>query len=122
LARPMLTDEVVASQGNFVKIASLSLALGLIAASSACVSEQALAPRETGRSVAVRVGTVLKEVPLLFVVDGIRLPKDQVPSLSADQIAKVTVIKGPAALQMFGQDAAYGVVIVTTKSAATRGS
>jgi TonB-dependent SusC/RagA subfamily outer membrane receptor len=118
----MLTDEVVAYQGNLVKIASLSLALGLVAASTACVSEQALAPQETGRSVAVRVGPAANQVPLLFVVDGVRLPKDQVPSLSADQIAKVTVVKGPAALQMFGQDAAYGVVIVTTKSAVTQGS
>jgi TonB-dependent SusC/RagA subfamily outer membrane receptor len=40
-----------------------------------------------------------------------------VPSLSADQISRVTILKGTAALRQYGQDAAYGVVIIKTKSA-----
>jgi hypothetical protein len=38
--------------------------------------------------------------------------------LSADQVAAVQVIKGRRALQQYGPDAAYGVVVITTKLAA----
>jgi outer membrane receptor for Fe3+-dicitrate len=58
------------------------------------------------------------QVPLLYVVDGVRLERDQVPSLSNDQISAIQVIKGHAALKQYGPDASYGVVVITTKSAA----
>jgi outer membrane receptor for ferrienterochelin and colicin len=48
----------------------------------------------------------------------VRLQRDQVPSLTGDQIAKVQVIKGHAALKRYGPDASYGVVVITTKAAA----
>jgi outer membrane receptor protein involved in Fe transport len=64
----------------------------------------------------------LAQVPLLFVVDGVRLQRDEVPSLTSDQIATVKVIKGHAALRQYGPDASYGVVVITTKAAATPGS
>lgn len=119
----MLTDEVVAVSGEFVKIVSLVFAFGLIAASTACVSERALGPQNAGKSIALSVfSPSANQVPLLFVVDGIRYPKDQVPSLSADQVSAVKVIKGTAALRLYGQDAAYGAVVITTKSATTVGS
>jgi hypothetical protein len=47
----------------------------------------------------------------------VRLPRDQVPHLSDDQISVVRVIKGHAALKQYGPDASYGVVVITTKAA-----
>jgi hypothetical protein len=52
----------------------------------------------------------------------VRLQRDQVPSLTGDQISKVRVIKGHAALKQYGPDASYGVVVITTKAAAAPGS
>ncbi len=59
----------------------------------------------------------MSQVPLLFVVDGVRLQRDQLPVLSKEQIAKVEVMKGSAALRRYGPDASYGVVLITTKGA-----
>ena len=59
----------------------------------------------------------MMQVPLLYVVDGVRLQRDEVPTLTNDQIAHVTVIKGHAALKQYGTDASYGVVVITTKAA-----
>ena len=60
----------------------------------------------------------MTQVPLLFVVDGVRLQRDQVPALTNNQISAVQVIKGHAALERYGPDASYGVVVITTKAAA----
>jgi hypothetical protein len=58
------------------------------------------------------------QLPLLFIVDGVRYTGDQVPLLSADLVATVKVIKGHRALQQYGPEASYGVVVITTKLAA----
>jgi len=58
------------------------------------------------------------QLPLLFVVDGVKYQRDQVPLLTADQIAQLRVIKGHAALKAYGPEASYGVVVITTKQAA----
>ena len=63
------------------------------------------------------VSPQMTEVPLLYVVDGVRLQRDQVPNLTGDQIASVQVIKGRAALRDYGPDASYGVVLIRTKAA-----
>ena len=60
----------------------------------------------------------MMQVPLLYVVDGVRLQRDQLPTLTNDQISKVEVVKGHAALKQYGPDASYGVVVITTKAAA----
>ena len=106
-----------------MKLAHLTLTLALALGATACTAERALAPQSAaGGSVATAIGTGMMtgmmQVPLLFVVDGVRLQRDQVPSLTADQISKVQVIKGHAALEQFGPDASYGVVVITTKAAA----
>lgn len=62
------------------------------------------------------------QVPLLFIVDGVRYAGDQVPLLSADMVATVKVIKGHRALQQYGPEASYGVVVITTKLAAAHRS
>ena len=118
----MLTDEVVAAPGEKMKITRLIAALVLIAAATACTAERALSPQAAVRSFASSVAPAADQVPLLFVVDGVRYPKDQVPSLSADQISAVNVIKGHRALEQYGPDASYGVVVITTKHGSARRS
>jgi len=90
-------------------------AFALLATASACTAERTLAPQPSATSVATTVTPAPPQVPLLFVVDGIRLQRDEVPSLSSDEILKVQVVKGRAALKQYGQDGAYGVVVITTR-------
>jgi len=103
-----------------MKTARLTLALALAVAATACTAERALAPQAAGNSVATVSAT--SQVPFLFVVDGVRLKRDQVPALTNDEIAEIRVIKGSAALKQYGQDGSYGVVEITTKAAAARRS
>jgi outer membrane receptor protein involved in Fe transport len=105
-----------------MKLANLTLAFSLAAAGAACTTEHVLSPAAAAPSFATTIAPGLAQVPLLFVVDGVRLQRDQVPSLTSDQIAAVKVIKGHAALRQYGPDASYGVVVITTKAAATPGS
>lgn len=104
-----------------MKTARLTLALALGLAATACTAERALAPQAAGNSVAT-VSAGASQVPYLFVVDGVRLKRDQVPALTRDEIAEIRVIKGNAALKQYGQDGSYGVVEITTKAAAARRS
>jgi outer membrane cobalamin receptor len=99
-----------------MKLAYLTLTLAF--ATAACTAERALSPQPTGHAVASAVTAGMPQVPLLFVVDGVRLQRDQVPSLTNDQISAIQVIKGHAALKQYGPDASYGVVVITTKAAA----
>ena len=92
--------------------------LALAATATACKAERTPPPQPV-EHVASSATSSLPQVPLLFVVDGVRLQRDQVPSLTEAQIAAVRVIKGHAALRQYGPDASYGVVLITTKSAAT---
>lgn len=52
----------------------------------------------------------------LFVVDGIPAGSNDVAS---DDIASVSVLKGPAAAALYGSRAAAGVILITTKSGAS---
>jgi hypothetical protein len=58
------------------------------------------------------------QLPLLFVIDGVRYQSGKQPALSSDQIFAVRVIKGTAAIRLYGRDASYGVVLIITKQAA----
>jgi|SRR3954451_14984468 hypothetical protein len=100
-----------------MKLAHLTLIFATVAATAGCASERALAPRSESSGVKFGVSSRATEVPLLYVVDGVRLQRDQVPALSNDQVLSVSVMKGHLALQKFGPDAAYGVVVITTKAA-----
>ncbi|HUQ98977.1 MAG TPA: TonB-dependent receptor plug domain-containing protein [Gemmatimonadaceae bacterium] len=60
------------------------------------------------------------QLPLLYVVDGVRQARDRVPAISNDAIARVEVIKGSRALREYGPEASYGVVLITTKVSSPR--
>lgn len=118
----MLQLRLDTALGENMKIARLALTLALTATAAACTAERALSPQPASRTFATTIAPNVGQVPLLFVVDGVRLQRDQVPSLTEDQIAEVRVIKGHAALKQYGPDASYGVVVITTKAAANRRS
>jgi len=98
-----------------MKLAHLTLALAFMAAATACTAERALSPQPLGPALTSAAAAGMTQVPLLYVVDGVRLGRDQVPSLSSEQISAVKVLKGRAALEQYGPDASYGVVLITTK-------
>jgi hypothetical protein len=113
----MLTDEVATFGKPIMKIAHLTLALVLASTATACVAERAVSPHPVATQV-VAVSSTMSLVPLLYIVDGVRLQRDQVPTLTRDEISAVQVVKGNAALREYGPDASYGVVLITTKAAA----
>jgi len=94
-----------------MKTARSIAALALFASTAACATERVAAPQ---RSAPVASSTVAL-LPLLYVVDGVRLSRDQVPAIEASRVASVEIVKGRAALERFGADASYGVVLITTK-------
>jgi len=99
-----------------MKMTRLIAALTVITAATACTAERAIAPQRVASSATTIA--VAPQLPLLFVVDGVKYQRDQVPPLSSDQVSAVRVIKGHAALKQYGPDASYGVVVITTKLAA----
>lgn len=111
------TAEVDTAFGKNMKLAHLTLTLALATAASGCTTERILSSQPAEHSAASAVSPAMTQLPLLFVVDGVRLQRDQVPSLTGDQISAVRVIKGHAALKDYGPDASYGVVVITTKAA-----
>ena len=93
----------------------LSTAFALTILSAACATERMAAPDRAAKPAAI--GGTAALLPLLYVVDGVRMPRDVVPTLNPSQVASVEVIKGRTALERFGADASYGVVLITTKQA-----
>jgi hypothetical protein len=116
----MLTDEVGRRFGELMKTTRgiTALLLLMITAATACTAERAISPQPSAPSFSTFAATTTTQVPLLFVVDGVRNPRDQVPLLTPEQIFAVYVLNGHAALKQFGPDASYGVVVITTKQAA----
>ena len=102
-----------------MKLARLIPILAIAATATACKAERTPAPQPVEHVASSDISS-LPQVPLLFVVDGVRLQRDQVPKLTDDQIAAVRVIKGHVALKQYGPDASYGVVLITTKGATPR--
>jgi hypothetical protein len=105
-----------------MRFARLIAALLSMATATACTAERSVSRHAAAPVVASRVTPAASELPLLFIVDGNRLFRDQLPLLTADQVSVVEVMKGRAALEKYGPDAAYGVVIVRTKLASARQS
>jgi outer membrane receptor protein involved in Fe transport len=105
-----------------MKAAALIAALLSISTGTARRPGSAHAPEPTPVAFAAPASAAVTQLPLLFIVDGIRYGNDQVPLLSAELIASVQVLRGRRALQQYGPDASYGVVVVTTKLAHTRRS
>lgn len=96
----------------------LTTAIVALFATAACATQSALAPQPAATGSASATIAAPAQLPLLYVVDGVRYPLDRVPDLDAAQVSSVKVIKGRAALLKYGPEASYGVVLVTTKKVA----
>jgi outer membrane receptor protein involved in Fe transport len=105
-----------------MKAAGLMTLYLSLATASPGRAERALAPNADGPVAATPAPASVSQLPLLFIVDGVRYAGDQVPLLSAELVASVQVIKGRRALEQYGPDASYGVVLITTKLGAARRS
>lgn len=53
----------------------------------------------------------------LCIIDGKKVSREEVDRLSADQIKSVTVLKGKAAVEKYGDEAQGGVLLISTKEA-----
>jgi len=93
-------------------------ALSLLTATSARTADRPVTPKPLPPSVPTSVSSTASQVPLLFIIDGVRYERGQEPAISSDQIFAVRVIKGTAAIRRYGQEASYGVVLIITKQAA----
>jgi len=102
------------------------LAVGILAIATAVhgTPENAVATRANAPTPAVTAAAPgsPNQIPLLFVVDGVRYAGDQVPLLSSELVAAVKVIKGHRAIEQYGPEASYGVVVITTKLASAHRS
>lgn len=53
----------------------------------------------------------------LCIIDGKKVSREEVDRLSSDQIKRVTVLKGKAAVEKYGDEAQGGVLLISTKEA-----
>lgn len=51
----------------------------------------------------------------LYIVDGKKVSREELDKLSAEQIKSVTVLKGKAAIEEYGDEAQGGVLLISTK-------
>jgi hypothetical protein len=101
-----------------MKIAGLIAALLSIATATAITAERPPTPHAAAPAFASSIApSPASQLPFLFIVDGVRYARGQVPLLSEEQVAAVEVVRGHRALQRYGPDASYGVVVITTKLA-----
>jgi hypothetical protein len=105
-----------------MKTAALIAIVLSIATANPGPAERALSPNAAAPIAAAPAAASVSQLPILFIVDGVRYSGDQVPLLSAELVASVQIVKGRRALEQYGPDASYGVVVITTKLASTRRS
>jgi TonB-dependent SusC/RagA subfamily outer membrane receptor len=89
---------------------------------SACMFERGTAPPQPQKAALSQCYSGQGHYPPtpctkpIFIVDGKRLADDGI-DLNPSEIESVEVMKGPTAVQAYGEDARNGVVLITTKRA-----
>ena len=89
----------------------LCLVLSLLA--GACMSPKPAVTPAPSSSAAACSGR--NSAPVIYLVDGKPVTCTAAMSLPSDRIATVEVLKGPAAVSLYGASAAAGVVVIETK-------
>lgn len=74
-------------------------------------------PGTSGQILLRGVGTLQNEKTPLFVLDGKIVTRDELDKLSASALAQIAVLKGPEAVALYGNQAANGVIVITSKQA-----
>src|SRR5688572_20902777 len=80
----------------------------------ACASDRLTRPATPTATTATRVNTVATDV--VYYLDGKEITSGQVEAMDPKTIHSVEVIKGESARRMLGDRAAYGVVLITSKT------
>jgi hypothetical protein len=80
----------------------------------ACASDRITRPATPTASSATRIYTVATDV--VYYLDGKEITSAQVEAMDPKSIHSVEVIKGESARRMLGDRAAYGVVLITSKT------
>ena len=101
---------------KMVRFAAIGATLTVAVQATAFAVER-LDPSQPAPFVATSPTAPSLQVPLLYVVDGVRYEKGEIPVLDVDQVVLLKVIKGQGALEKYGPDASYGVVVITTRRA-----
>ena len=101
---------------KLLRFAAIAATLTVAVQATAFTVER-LDPSQPEPFVAASPAAPAEQVPLLYVVDGVRYQRDQIPVIDVDQVLVVKVIKGQGALDKYGRDAEYGVVVITTRQA-----
>ena len=82
----------------------------------ACASDRITRPATPAATTATRVNTVATDV--VYYLDGKEITSRQVETMDPKSIHSVEVITGESARRMLGDRAAYGVVLITSKTVA----
>jgi outer membrane receptor protein involved in Fe transport len=89
--------------------------LGILAlGTSACAAERITRP--AAPPVAEARTTPGPATDVVYLLDGKEVTAQQVSAIDPNSIATVEVIKGESARRLLGDRAAYGVVMITSKS------
>ena len=95
-------------------------AVGTLLVSGGCAMDRVTAPEAGVRTVCV---DCVRPVPAgqepLFILDGVVDPRPSRYGLDPADIENIEIVKGPAATQVYGERGRNGVVIITTKRAAS---
>lgn len=106
-------QDVKSAELNMVPVTNINSA---IAGKVAGVQVQTQAGSKLGYSGKIRIRgaiSMTSDNGPLYVIDGI--PTDNPNSIDMDNVASVSVLKGPNATALYGQRAESGVVVITTK-------
>jgi len=115
-----LHQRILAMKRDIPRFARLrsGLAAGF-ALSGVLLAAQATLPAETVRKAGPTLGQINRTPPSVVFIDGVRATMGQAMSLDREQIETVEVIKGRAAVSLYGAEAKNGVIVITTKRGAS---
>ena len=97
------------------------LAIALTLACIACSSERLTGPAAQKAALKYQAQTNSSMPTPLFFLDGKEISAEQSRTMDTKFINTIEVIKGPAAIQAFGERAHNGVVVITSKAATAPG-
>lgn len=102
-----------------MKLIRLACMAGGILVSGGCAADHLTAPAQPS----ARTVRVAGSGSPLYVIDGQVYTGDAAGrAVDPDRVANVEIVKGPRAVEMYGERAADGVVIITTKDHAAGGA
>lgn len=112
-------QEVTAEDVNITSNTNIKDALAGKVAGVQIVGQAGSKLGETGRIRIRGAVSMTSDADPLYVIDGI--PTDSPNAVDMENVASISVLKGPNATALYGQRAEYGVILITTKGAAGKG-